>query len=70
MREWTEEIGSSNLHWRITKGSSFFSGDFWEIEDHIAGLLSASVNTTTMEGFRLASAVSAEPNIRRAPHDY
>ncbi len=70
MREWTEEFGNSIHTARRTKGSSFFSGGYlWEIEDFIVESRPASANTTTMEGFRLASAVPAFPRLDSEPRD-
>ena len=69
MREWTEEFGNSIHTRRRTKGSSFFSGDLWEIEDFIVESRPASANTTTMEGFRLASRVPAFPTVDSGPRD-
>ena len=69
MREWTEEFGNSIHTRRRTKGSSFFSGEFWELKDHIANFSSAHVNTTAMEGFRLASTVPTFPTVDSGPRD-
>ncbi len=61
MQEWTEEFANFSHSLRHTKGSSFFSDEFYYFHDDILGGLPGFVTIGNMEGLRVVSRISSCP---------